>query len=78
MYDPEYWAATPVNEQQNPALYMQEFGQLAHANGLKVIETPGRDLGLVPGSACPQTPSETSTTGTCAATSRPRPRPPPT
>lgn len=58
MYDPEYWSSTPLNEQQNPALYMQEFGQLAHANGLKVIETPGRDLGLVPGSACPQTPGE--------------------
>lgn len=58
MYDPEYWAQTPVNEQQNPALYMQEFGQLAHANGLKVIEAPGRDLGLVPGSACPQAPGE--------------------
>jgi hypothetical protein len=58
MYDPEYWPATPVNEQQNPALYMQKFGQLAHANGLKVIETPGRDLALVPRSACPQTHGE--------------------
>src|ERR1700721_1133071 len=29
MYDPEYWSATPLAEQQNPALYMQEFGQLA-------------------------------------------------
>src|SRR4029077_3883837 len=58
MYDSEYWSATPLNEQQNPALYMQKFGQLAHANGLKVIEAPGRDLGLVPGSACPQTPGE--------------------
>jgi hypothetical protein len=58
MYDPEYWAATPLNEQQNPALYMQQFGQLAHANGLKVIEAPGRDLALVPGAACPQTRGE--------------------
>jgi hypothetical protein len=58
MYDPEFWSATPVNEQQNPAQYMQEFGQLAHANGLKVIETPGRDLGLVPGSVCPETAGE--------------------
>jgi hypothetical protein len=54
MYDPEYWAQTPLPEQQNPALYMQKFGQLAHANGLKVIEAPGRDLALVPGAACPQ------------------------
>jgi len=58
MYDPEYWSATPLPEQQNPAAYMQEFGQLAHAHGLKVIEAPGRDLGLVPGAACPQTPGE--------------------
>jgi hypothetical protein len=58
MYDPEYWAATPPNEQQNPAAYMQQFGQLAHAHGLKVIQAPGRDLGLVPGSACPKTPGE--------------------
>jgi hypothetical protein len=58
MYDPEYWSATPLNEQRNPALYLREFGQLAHANGLKVIEAPGRDLGLVPGSACPETPGE--------------------
>ena len=58
MYDPEYWSATPLAEQQNPALYMQQFGQLAHAHGLKVIEAPGRDLGLVPGTACPQTPGE--------------------
>lgn len=58
MYDPEYWSLTPLNEQQNPALYMQEFGQLAHANGLKAIEAPGRDLGMVPGSACPKTPGE--------------------
>jgi len=58
MYDPEYWAATPLNEQQNPALYLQQFGQLAHANGLKAIEAPGRDLGLVPGAACPETRGE--------------------
>jgi hypothetical protein len=55
MYDLEYWAQTPLAEQQNPAPYMQQFGQLAHANGLNVIQAPGRDLGLVPGAACPQT-----------------------
>ena len=58
MYDTEYWSATPLNEQQNPARYMQEFGQLAHAHGLKVIEAPARDLGLVPGTTCPQAPGE--------------------
>ena len=40
MYDPENWAATPVNEQQDPVKYMTLFGQLAHANGLKVIPGP--------------------------------------
>jgi hypothetical protein len=54
MYDPEYWAQTPLNEQQNPALYLQQFGQLAHANGLKVIAAPARDLAMVPGATCPQ------------------------
>jgi hypothetical protein len=58
MYDPEMWAQTPVTEQRNPALYLQKFGQLAHANGLKVVEVPGRDLGLVAGSACPKTRGE--------------------
>jgi len=59
MYDPEYWALTPLAEQQNPAHYLQQFAQLAHANGLKVIEAPGRDLAMVPGSACPPAPGET-------------------
>jgi hypothetical protein len=59
MYDPEYWAQTPLTEQQNPALAMQQFGQLAHAHGLKVIQAPGRDLALVPGAACPQARGET-------------------
>jgi hypothetical protein len=58
MYDPEMWSLTPLSEQQNPAQYMQMFGQLAHANGLKVIEVPGRDLGLVTGSVCPKLPGE--------------------
>lgn len=59
MYDPEAWALTPLSEQQNPARYLPQFAQLAHASGLKVIEAPGRDLGLVPGAACPETPGET-------------------
>ena len=45
MYDPEDWSATPVNEQQDPVKYMTLFGQLAHANGLKVIQAPALDLG---------------------------------
>jgi hypothetical protein len=59
MYDPEYWALTPRAEQQNPAAFMQQFGQLAHAHGLKVIEAPGRDLAMAPGAACPAARGET-------------------
>jgi hypothetical protein len=53
MYDPEAWAQTPVNEQQDPVKYMTLFGQLAHANGLKVIQAPALDLAWVPGSVLP-------------------------
>ena len=53
MYDPENWTATPVNEQQNPVKYMTLFGQLAHANGLKVIQAPALDLAWVTGSVLP-------------------------
>jgi hypothetical protein len=53
MYDPENWSQTPVNEQQDPAKYMTLFGQLAHANGLKVIQAPSLDLAWVPGSVLP-------------------------
>jgi hypothetical protein len=59
MYDPEDWANTPVNEQQNPITYMTLFGQLAHANGLKVIQAPALDLAYVTGSALPRLPRET-------------------
>ena len=58
LYDPEMWSQTPVNEQQNPALYLKLFGQLGHANGYSVVEVPARDLAQVPGSACPQLPGE--------------------
>jgi hypothetical protein len=54
MYDPEDWASTPVNEQQDPVRYMTLFGQLAHANGLKVIQAPALDLGSVTGSVLPR------------------------
>lgn len=58
LYDPEMWSQTPLSEQQNPALYMKLFAQLAHANGYSVIEVPARDLAQVPGAACPQLPGE--------------------
>jgi hypothetical protein len=54
MYDPENWAATPVNEQQDPVKYMTLFGQLARAHGLKVIQAPALDLGTVTGSVLPR------------------------
>jgi hypothetical protein len=60
LYDPEEWRQTPVAEQLNPARYLRQFGQLAHAHGYKVIEAPGRDLGNVAdaGSSCPKLPGE--------------------
>jgi hypothetical protein len=59
MYDPEEWSQTPLNEQQNPIRYMTQFGQLAHANGLKVIMAPAMDLAYVPGSVIARLPGET-------------------
>ena len=53
-YDPEQWSQTPLNEQQDPRTYLRMFAQLAHAHGYRVIEAPGRDLGLVAGAACPK------------------------
>ncbi len=53
MYDPETWSATPVSEQRNPIKYITQFGQLAHAHGLKVIQAPALDLAWAPGSVLP-------------------------
>jgi hypothetical protein len=60
LYDPEEGPQTPAAEQLNPGKYLAQFGQLAHANGFKVIEAPGRDLGNVAraGSWCPELPGE--------------------
>jgi hypothetical protein len=60
LYDPEEWPQTPATEQLEPARYLRKFGELAHANGYRVIEAPGRDLGNVagPGSSCPKRPGE--------------------
>ncbi len=60
MYDPEEWAATPVNEQRNPVRYMTLFGQLAHAHRLKVIQAPALDLAYVTGSVLPRQRGETA------------------
>jgi hypothetical protein len=60
MYDPENWAQTPLNEQQDPIKYMQLFGQLAHAHGLKVTDVPARDLSSASGSLYPRLKGETT------------------
>src|SRR5579863_43686 len=59
MYDPEDWSQTPVNEQQDPVKYMELFGQLAHAHGLKAIEAPAMDLCSVSGTNYPRLSGET-------------------
>ena len=59
MYDPEDWSQTPVNEQQDPVKYMKLFGQLAHANGLKVVEAPAMDLCSVTGTNYPRLSGQT-------------------
>ena len=60
MYDPENWSATPAGERQNPVKYMTLFGQLAHANGLKVIQAPALDLATVTGSVLPRQTGESA------------------
>jgi hypothetical protein len=47
LYDPENWADTPVEEQQDPWAWLPRFGQYAHARGYRVITAPARDLGNV-------------------------------
>ncbi len=44
MYDNEDWPYTPLDEQHNPLLYYQKFGQLAHQSGYQVLATPAADL----------------------------------
>jgi len=59
MYDPEDWSQTPVDEQDNPVKYMEAFGTLAHAHGLKVVEAPAMDLCSVTGTVYPRQSGET-------------------
>jgi hypothetical protein len=44
MYDPEAWAATPLNEQRDPAAAMAKFAAIGYQLGLPVIITPGLTL----------------------------------
>ena len=57
--DPEYWPATPVDEQRTPLAYMQDFTKAATAKGLSSILIPGRDLMSVPNATCGQQSGET-------------------
>jgi len=43
-YDNENWAGTPLNEQQEPGLYMRLFCQLAHQHGWLCATGPARDI----------------------------------
>jgi len=52
--DPEYWPPTPVNEQQTPLTYMQDFSKAASGAGDQTVLIPGRDLMSVPGATCGQ------------------------
>jgi hypothetical protein len=58
LYDNEKWPDTPLAEQEDPWTYMPMFGQLAHANGLRFVATPARDLGNVATSRYPKRPGE--------------------
>ena len=50
----------PGQRQQDPVKYMTLFGQLAHANGLKVIQAPALDLATVTGSVLPRQAGESA------------------
>jgi hypothetical protein len=58
-YDPEFWPATPRDEQQNPLRYMDLFAIQARRSGYQPILVPGRDLALAPGGQCAKQQSET-------------------
>lgn len=52
MYDPEYWPATPVDQQQHPVAAMQAFSEAARTAGYRVVITPHPNLVEVPGGDC--------------------------
>jgi hypothetical protein len=58
LYDIEKWGATPLDEQQNPRVYMVRFSTLAREHGLLPILAPARDLMLVSGASCGKQPGE--------------------
>lgn len=50
IYDPEQWAETPVNEQQDPPTYMRLFCERARTLGKQCWNAPARTLMQVSGS----------------------------
>lgn len=61
-YDIEGWPATPCAEQADPAAAMIEFGDVARAQGLRVVFQPSRDL-MRPSAGCPRSKCDPSGMG---------------
>jgi hypothetical protein len=59
MYDPEFWPATPLDEQERPVHSMRAFSEAAHAAGYAVVITPHPSLAEVNGGPCEATDVET-------------------
>lgn len=58
-YDPEFWSATPQEDQQDPLSYMALFAREARRSRYQAILAPGRDLVLTPGGKCAERQGET-------------------
>ncbi len=59
MYDPEFWPATPLDEQRRPVHAMHDFAAAAHAAGYTVVITPHPSLAEVDGAPCTGKQTET-------------------
>jgi hypothetical protein len=59
VYDPENWAATPLEEREDPYRWMRRFYELAKSRGYHVQQAPSRDLMQVPGAVCRKRTGET-------------------
>jgi hypothetical protein len=59
MYDPEGWAATPIEERRDPVTYVHRFVSLAHDRGYFAIVTPHPNLVEVPEASFARAAAET-------------------
>jgi hypothetical protein len=59
MYDPEGWAATPIEERRDPATYVHRFVSLAHDRGYFAMVTPHPNLVEDPDASVARTAGET-------------------